>query len=146
MGTVESVTPKRPIPPAAWDEAVRKFLASTHFEPLLGEQQEDVFGRILKGTPKPEHLPLVDRAEFDTDGQLWLRRFELESSGPSLWEVHSTEGEFLAEVSIPLELELLEIGPRHALGLLRDSLDVERVARFELVRDGEASDRGETQE
>jgi hypothetical protein len=141
VGVVRAVTPRRPISPEVRAQAEREFLARTHLDPVLGEGREEMFRRILEGAPEPEYLPLVDLAEFDTEGNLWLRRYEPGPPGPSIWEVHSAQGEVRAQVVIPQAMDLLEIGPQHILGLIEDSLDVESVVRFDLGRTGVAPDR-----
>ena len=53
-----------------------------------------------------------------------------------MYHVYDSEGQFLARVTMPAGIEVLEIGVGHVLGVTRDELDVERVMLLELTRGG----------
>ena len=115
-------------------EAELAFLARYGKHPLSGEEQRTQLLEVVQDAPEARFLPLVDEALFDTDGNLWLRLFDPDPEEEAIWEVHSRAGVLLARIEIPVDIEILELGPTYLLGLRRDSLDVETVVNLSLVR------------
>ena len=66
----------------------------------------------------------------DDLGALWIR----DSLDGRRWAVHTDTGAAQATVSLPANLEPLQIGRNFVLGLVRDSLDVERLQLHSLQR------------
>jgi hypothetical protein len=114
--------------------AEEQFLVRYGRNPLSGQPLQGQLDDILKDAPRPDTLPLVDEAFFDTEGNLWLRQFDPLPRSEVVWEIHSERGDFLARALMPSDLQVFEIGPAHVLALRRDSLDVETVVRFALTR------------
>jgi hypothetical protein len=69
----------------------------------------------------------------DPEGNLWVREWGPGGSADTIWSIFSVEGLWLTQLRMPAG-DLLEAGTRHVLLLIRDELDVERVALFQLVR------------
>ena len=101
---------------------------------MSGQSREALLRDVLKDSPEPEALPLVDQVFFDLQQNLWLRRFWPGEGQEAVWEIHSKEGGFLAVIRMPSNLEPLEIGPTYLLGVQKDSWDVETVVKFGLTR------------
>ena len=131
---VRMLAERREITDRERSEAERDFLSRYGRNPLSGEDQESLLQEIIQDAPKPRFLPMVDDAVFDSERNLWLRVFEPDPDEEVVWEVHSEEGVFLARVLLPFDLEILEIGRTYLLGLQKDSLDVETVKKFELIK------------
>jgi hypothetical protein len=134
LGVAEVRAKKREVTDSIWSAAGQEFLRGLGAFPLPGQSREALLKAVLKGAPEPEFLPLVDQVFFDLEQNLWLRRFCAGESPEAVWEIHSREGQFLALIRMPSNLELLEIGRDYLLGVQKDSLDIETVVKFGLVR------------
>jgi hypothetical protein len=55
-------------------------------------------------------------------------------SPPPHWQVFDAQGIYLGAVTSPPGLEVLEIGHDYLLAIVRDHLDTERLAVYELIR------------
>ncbi len=86
--------------------------------------------------PAPDSIPNVDDLLVDDEGMVWVGSYRADPSAPRLYHVYDTEGRFLARVAMPPDVDVLEIGAGHVLGVTRDALDVERVVLLELNRGG----------
>ena len=86
--------------------------------------------------PAPDSIPNVDDLLLDDEGMVWVGSYRVDPSAPRLYHVYDSEGPFLARVTMPAGIEVLEIGAGHVLGVTRDALDVERVVLLELTRGG----------
>ncbi len=84
--------------------------------------------------PAPDSIPNVDDLLLDDEGMVWVGSYRGDPSAPRLYHVYDSEGPFLARVTMPAGIEVLEIGAGHVLGITRDELDVERVVLLELNR------------
>ena len=84
----------------------------------------------------PDSIPNVDDLLVDDEGMMWVGSYQADPSAPRLYHVYDSEGPFLARVTMPAGIEVLEIGVGHVLGVTRDALDVERVVLLELNRGG----------
>lgn len=76
-----------------------------------------------------EWLPAYDRMLVDAHGNLWVRGY-----GWRVWSVFDAAGRWLGEVEAPRGLRVHQIAADHVVGVMRDSLDVESVAVYRLVR------------
>jgi hypothetical protein len=92
-------------------------------------QQMDI---IPEGHTMPTFADLLS----DAEGRIWLRDFapvwvdETEYA----WTVFGTDGRVERRVKTPVDLRVLQVGPDYVTGVERDSLDVEYVAVYRLVR------------
>lgn len=84
--------------------------------------------------PAPDSIPNVDDLLVDDEGMVWVGSYRADASAPRLYHVYDTEGRFMARISMPAGIEVLEIGAGHVLGITRDALDVERVVLLQLTR------------
>lgn len=93
-------------------------------------------------------LQPISRILASRSGALWVRRadllddpLELEWRRPppprrsTIWDRFDAEGRYLGSASIDASLTPLVVGQDWVVGILRDSLDVQYLARFEVVRD-----------
>jgi hypothetical protein len=89
----------------------------------------------LEDRPVAEMLPAFDRPFIlDKAGNLWVKNYQLPSEAVVSFRVFDTVGRFLGEVDMPPTFTPHVIGADHVTGVCRDSLDVESVVRFELVK------------
>lgn len=91
---------------------------------------------IIEGAGLPEHLPLISGLLGDTEGNIWVESYGEPDDTASTWSVFSGDGRWLTDVEVPGGGRILEIGSTYLLGVWRDSLDVEQVRLYDLVRPG----------
>ena len=84
--------------------------------------------------PAPDSIPNVDHLVVDDLGMVWVGSYQADPSATRFYHVYGTEGPFLAQVTMPAGVEVLEIGAGHVLGITRDDLDVERIVLLNLDR------------
>ncbi len=98
--------------------------------------------------PTVASLPPISQLLASREGALWVRRadllddpLELEWRRPppprrgTIWDRFDPEGRYLGSVAVDASLTPLVVGQDWVVGILRDSLDVQYLARFEVVRD-----------
>lgn len=94
--------------------------------------------RVRDATYKPDHVPPVGAIMTDTNGNLWLQRFDpVESdTGETLaeWWVFDPMGAPLARALLPTDLRVMHITDEHVLGTERDELDVDFIVGYRLVK------------
>ena len=84
--------------------------------------------------PAPDSIPNIDHLVVDDPGAVWVASYQADPTVPRLYHVYDPVEGFLARVTMPPGLEVLEIGTDYVLGLTRDNLDVERVVLHALDR------------
>jgi hypothetical protein len=92
-------------------------------------QTRDFWGRV----PLPDSLPTHGRLVIDRTGNLWAQGYTVLDEG-EFWYVFDPRGRWLGEVKPPAKLRITEIGEDYLLGVMADSLGVERVMVFDLQR------------
>jgi len=83
--------------------------------------------------PHRETLPFFDRILVDRSGHLWVKEFGFDSE-PGRWQVFAPDGAWLGALSTPAGLRVTDIGRDYVLGVVSDSLGVERVRLYALER------------
>jgi hypothetical protein len=98
---------------------------------FIREQRE----RLHLDSSQP--FPLFGLIEGDGRGGVWLSEFPADGRNPyyglSHWSVVAANGEWLGSVTLPDGFRVLDISADRVLGVLRDSMDVESVAVFQLT-------------
>ena len=81
----------------------------------------------------PEHLPLYTGLAVDPEGVVWV---VLSSPGDGETRFHAVapDGTFLADLRIPTELKLYEVGRDYLLGLIHGNNDIPGIALYRLHR------------
>jgi hypothetical protein len=110
-----------------WDRARHRRVEA---EPRLTTQK--VLTEVLKELPPPAFFPLIDQIHADSEDRLWVRTFQGYGSEHATWVIVGDQGQTLAEAILPRNLQVLEIGSDHMLGLSRDDADVETVRLYRL--------------
>lgn len=83
----------------------------------------------------PQTLPAYSAMIVDRDDNLWVQIFPSSRDSNATWVGFSPTGAALAQLTLPLNLEVSEIGPDDVLGTETDVLTgVKRVKRFALRR------------
>jgi len=99
------------------------------------ERQRDVRSRFDGVTP-PSVMPTHAALEFDAIGDLWVESFRLrwDHESPRMWSVFAPDGRWLCDVRIPEGLRVYEIGDDYVVGVETDTLGVEFVRVYELLK------------
>jgi hypothetical protein len=80
-----------------------------------------------------DRFPAYEELGSDRAGNLWVKEYSRPgATGPDRWLVFDPDGALVAHIAIPDSLQLFEVGDDWALALVRDELDVERVALYRL--------------
>lgn len=120
---------------AHWDTA------STAGEGVLGKENDAARG----GLPHVASLPPIGRMLASAEGALWVERIDLVPDPIDLewqrqppppretkWDIFDPDGRFLGTVTLPPKFTPRVVGDRWTLGILRDELDVQYIAKLEI--------------
>jgi hypothetical protein len=108
------------------------------FELLLnqmrrGRAQPSTAEQVLRQTPLPKRMPAYAALKVDRAGNVWARPYQGGVSR-NCWHVYQAKPVVFAEACLPDRFEIFEVGEDWVLGVGRDSLDVESVAVYRLVK------------
>lgn len=95
-------------------------------------EYREVRAASLERVPAAEVLPAYRAVEFDREGNLWVEEFGLTQDAPRVFSVFATDGRWLARVSVPNDLTIIDRGPDYLLTRARDDLDVEQIRLFRI--------------
>lgn len=82
----------------------------------------------------PKTKPLLALARIDSEGYLWLRRWEVGADSRVTYIIVAPDGELLGEVAAPPGLRVMAIEPDAVIGIYRDADDLESVRSYRLTR------------
>lgn len=113
-------------------------VTQTDFELLLnqmrrGRAQPSTSEQMLRQTPLPKQMPAYAALKVDRAGNVWARPYQGGVSR-NCWHVYQAKPVVFAEACLPDRFEVFEVGEDWVLGVGRDSLDVESVAVYRLVK------------
>jgi hypothetical protein len=128
-GELRGVYTRSLTPPPATEADLERFL-----DRIRGERPEPTrFDQMMRAAPLPERMPAYERLAVDALGNLWALRHG--GADPArCWDVWQKAPPLLAEACLPERFTVLDIGETSILGVLRDELDVERVALYRLAK------------
>jgi len=106
-----------------------------HLARRRAPERQRIHQRMMDVTPFPEQLPAYESFELDAEGNLWVASYLWPPEGPRTWFVLDPEGVSLGTVITPAGLRVTDIGSDYVLGVSRDSLGVERVQVYSLLKD-----------
>jgi hypothetical protein len=134
-----------------WD-ALQEPITSDEVQAVRAERQAIIASqlppermqRVLDMEFAPELLPpmrpAIGRVLVDADQRVWLERFEpirlgtpVQTPG-AIWHVIAADGRPLARLRLPARTRLEDIRGGQLLVMQRDSLDIETIALYPLVR------------
>ncbi len=84
----------------------------------------------------PEVKPSFKEITTDRVGRLFVRNWDAFNSETVDWLVFRVDGHLTANLTVPTDLELLEIGDDYVITLWKDELDVEFVRVYQLRKEG----------
>ncbi|MEZ4415957.1 MAG: 6-bladed beta-propeller [Gemmatimonadota bacterium] len=88
---------------------------------------------LLGVVPEERSTSPFDRMLTDAVARrVWVRdyRQEWEAEESQRWTVHDATGRVLARITTPPGLEVMQVGPRHVVGVERDQVGVEYVVAY----------------
>jgi hypothetical protein len=89
----------------------------------------------------PDHMPTLAAIIFDAVGNLWVQRYAPPwEDQAAVWDVYDREGKALGVVESGIIGEVLHIDDNRIIAAVSDSLDVQSLAFFPLIR-GELPNR-----
>lgn len=134
-------------PDGTLQQIVRRLTAPVPVEPqhmdalrdqaLAGVTDDDQRRRtqqLYRDMPVPETFPAYDGFLVGAGGDLWVQEYNLPGSEVNRWSVFDPQGILYGTVELPRRFDPLDIGDRNVLGLWRDSLDVEHVQLYDLIK------------
>ncbi len=124
--------------PLDMDDAMRESLREDYLERRLSTV-DDASRRASIRTAVadmewPNAVPAFTDVRVDELGVIWLRRFSIDTEAPEAWSLLDPDQGYLGDLGLAPRQTLLTVGADHLLVLVRDELDVERVARLRLHR------------
>jgi hypothetical protein len=99
-------------------------------DPAIRRQWEEE----LSSYPYPDSLPPYRRIRIDRTGALWVNDYDVPGQDSTRWSVFGQDGSWQADVVLPADWQLLELGEDYLLVLTQDELDIERVEQHGLHR------------
>lgn len=127
-----------PLPEEVVDSNVREtagsileFYQRLNIDMGLARLEED----LRAATFVPSHYPGAANMVVSDDGTIWLQ-WPVATGGNHEWRVYSEQGEWLARVHIPTDLNVMLITADAVWGVETDDLDVNYIVRFGVVRSG----------
>jgi hypothetical protein len=82
----------------------------------------------------PPEKPAFQVLATDSAERLWVRVWAAADSEVDHWLVFGPEGQMIAQVEVPADLRLVDIGDEYVLAVWKDELDVEYVRLYELMK------------
>ena len=89
---------------------------------------------MIAKLPYPAVFPPYALTVLDSELNLWFEEFRATTSEPSDWSVFDGMGIWLGRVTLPVGLEVYEIGSDCILGRSVDDVGVERIEVYALVK------------
>jgi len=88
----------------------------------------------FRNMPVPPTLPAFDSLLTDGDGNLWVRRYDIDAAAARTWDVFDGSGRWLGTVATPEEFRVLELGDDYVLGTWTDGFDVQYIRLYSLIK------------
>ena len=89
---------------------------------------EQFYGRL----EFPKTFPAYGRLLVDPMENLWIEDYPIPGQGVRGWSIYSRRGGRMAQLRVPSNLEIVDLGPNNVVGIWRDRLGVESVRVFGL--------------
>lgn len=90
--------------------------------------------QILDQIPYPVRVPIFSRVVVDADSMIWLEHYRPFREGAVAWTIVDQAGRRVAEITLPDEIRVLEVGRDYVLGVGHSQFDAPDVRLYELHR------------
>jgi hypothetical protein len=111
-------------------EAYMEEHLATVLDPAARESQR----RGLETYDFPEVFPAYSSIDIDPLGYIWVRSYYAPSSPQDRWSVFTPGGQFVQEIAMPVNVELLHVGLDRVLARRTTPLGAHEVQVFRLLR------------
>ena len=116
---------------SVWDRYKQEYyLDPLSSDPDRKAQYEHMFTLDL---PIPENIPALSELKIDSEGNIWAKRFILPWDDNEVWDILSSNGEWLTKLEVPGSFTITEIGSDYLLGYTRSNGFIE-IAKFPLIK------------
>lgn len=106
VGVIRTGEPPRSATPAHYDRAIEQMLAM-----MPGSREAEA---MLRRIPMPDHLPALTGLFWDPQSLLWVQ-LSVPGDSTTRLRVFDGEGKTVGEVSIPGEIQVMEVGTDYLL-------------------------------
>jgi hypothetical protein len=121
---------RRPVTAAIYKQYVTNDLARTS-----NPEQRRLYETFYKlSLPLPDLVPAYRDLYVDDTRHIWVERYRLPGEVERVWDVLDPAGRWLGALTLPGRFWLHRAGAGYLLGTQMDSLDVERMQLYSLVR------------
>ena len=96
--------------------------------------REPTFRRWLSEITYPATKPSFSAMISDEEGNLWVRDSAPSDAETARWTVYGGDGQAVATITTPSDLEVLDVDATHLLAKRTDDLDVETILSFRVMR------------
>jgi hypothetical protein len=83
----------------------------------------------------PETLPAYGAFLIDSDGNLWVERYDFDYAAPTRWAIFAPDGRLVGPVELPARFQPMHIAGGLVIGRQRDDLDVESLVVYPIDRE-----------
>jgi hypothetical protein len=110
-------------------------LAATEVAAATDPQQKRLWQHYYEqDLPRPELAPAYQGLYLDETRHVWIERYRLPGDAVRVWDVIAPDGRWLGPLTMPGRFWLHRAGERFLVGTQMDSLDVEYVQVYDLLR------------
>jgi hypothetical protein len=122
---------------AVTTEFFRWYADSVAFQGAAPEAERPEIRRMFDRAGAADSFPAMQGIAIGTDARIWMRQYGIPGEdGEPTWLVVEQDGTPVAWVEVPRRFTPYEYGTDRLLGVGRDSLNVQYVERYRLVRSG----------
>lgn len=118
--------------PSVTSELVERWIATRLDAPTYRDNPEEArqSREYYEAPPVPATMPAHRELIVDAGQRLWVRRYAPPWESSHDYMVFDTDGVWLGDASLPLDLRVFEIGEDYILGVARDALEVEYLRKY----------------
>ena len=106
----------------------------TFVNTYVPEQSRAAYLESLTHAARPSQAPAYSRLVPGSDGIVWAQRYNPSFDEPGLWDVFGGDRTFLGSVTTPERFTLMHVSSVALVGVWRDSLGVEHLRSYQLVK------------
>lgn len=132
-GTLERIV-RRAGQPAPVTDAERDSVTASWRERYAEHPSE--FRDMVEHLEFPPTHPAYDDLRLDLAGNVWMLNHRAARNDPARWSLFDREGRWTSDVTMPGDLNVMELGDTHVLALWRDELDIQYIRRYDLLKTG----------
>lgn len=121
------------------DRVRRKEITSEHITTFIESKARAISGeegkelrKFYRSLEYPEYFPAYDELLVGRKGRLWVQEFPIPGAETCTWRVYTSDGNRIATVDVPVDLQLTQVTEHHVVGVRENDLGVPFVEVYEL--------------